>query len=600
MSGVNKDSADAAHEESPTRWQAALFRLKTAAFQLRRCWKNSTGQRPRRFSRGALDETCAVLAEVRSGLFSGTAPSEFALQAGKVQNLRVAARALHGLAIPAQGLWSFWAHVPRPTPRRGFAKGRELREGCVVPSIGGGLCQLSNALYDAARRANFAIVERHAHSRRLLGSAAIAGRDATVFWNYVDLRFRAPAPVQLEVILTAEELVVRFRGVGKTARDSAQPPHSPEPASMEEEIESCETCGVTTCFRHATAARLPTHARTAWLLDAFQPEFNLWMIEQRRPDDVPFVPLDSRRFGFGPYRWTTSRGVRQAPWTVLKRSMISRRLAAQGAERQRALLQMDAALAASYGRRLPALATHLVVSQNLLPFLWQRGDLGGRTFDVLMTRLPLWKLEERLDQACAAHPESRTLADFRAPRALLAAESAALAAARHWITPHSQIANLASSRAIHLPWPAAPRAPAPRGKWLVFPASTLGRKGAWEMRSLAREFRLPVRLCGPVLEAPDFWRGLETEPAHADWLTGALAVVLPAWVEHQPRRLLQAAAAQIPVIASEACGFTGVEGIITVPCGDLPSLRAALQAAVRSPESLTATKAQHFDGLSRT
>lgn len=50
---------------------------------------------------------------------------------------------------------------------------------------------------------------------------------------------------------------------------------------------------------------------------------------------------------------------------------------------------MDAELARIYARRIPYTATHLVVSQNLLPHLWREGALAGRTFDVLMTRLPL-------------------------------------------------------------------------------------------------------------------------------------------------------------------------------------------------------------------
>ena len=36
-----------------------------------------------------------------------------------------------------------------------------LSRGCIIPSIGGGLCQISNALYDAALLAELEIVERH-------------------------------------------------------------------------------------------------------------------------------------------------------------------------------------------------------------------------------------------------------------------------------------------------------------------------------------------------------------------------------------------------------------------------------------------------------
>src|SRR5206468_12891452 len=116
-----------------------------------------------------------------------------------------------GLCRPGGGLFRFWAQVQRPMRRLGFVRGRELREGCVIASVGGGLCQLSNALYDVALTAGCAIVERHAHSRRLPGSMAALGRDATIFWNYVDLRFRPAVDCQLEVTLDRDRLTVALR-----------------------------------------------------------------------------------------------------------------------------------------------------------------------------------------------------------------------------------------------------------------------------------------------------------------------------------------------------------------------------------------------------
>jgi glycosyltransferase involved in cell wall biosynthesis len=52
--------------------------------------------------------------------------------------------------------------------------------------------------------------------------------------------------------------------------------------------------------------------------------------------------------------------------------------------------------------------------------------------------------------------------------------------------------------------------------------------------------------------------------------------VLPAFVEHKPRRLLQAVAAGVPVIASDACGVSSVSGITTVVSGDAVALRDGL------------------------
>lgn len=565
-------------EALPSRMQAVAFLAKATVFRLRRLLQDGTQGRPPRLTRGHASSQRPVVATARGPLFASGNGAEFALQAGKVQNLRVAARALHGLEIPSGMVFSFWTHVGRTTRGRGYVEGRELREGCVIPSVGGGLCQLSNALYDCALQAGLEIVERHAHSRRLPGSSAEVGRDATVFWNYVDLRLRADFPWRVHAMLTQDELIVQLLGKPSTStrsglRTAAAPMDQPRVAA-----ESCETCGMISCFRHPSAVGLAQSAIQAWLLDAFQPEHAAYVTAEREPGDHLFLPLDSRRWRVGPYRWPSTgfARVHEAPWTVLQRSWVSRRLAAQGATRQKALLRMDEQLAAAFERRLPPTANHLVVSQNLLPWIWRSGALGGRTFDVLMTRLPMGELERVLDAAAAVHPESPTLADFRAPSAIALAEMEALSAARHWITPHSGIAALAGTRARLLPW----RLPEPRairrGKKVIFPASTLGRKGAWELRAALRELGLPLSLGGPVLEKPDFWKGIDTAPAGADWLEDAAAVVLPAWVEHQPRRLLQAVAAGIPVIATAACGLAGVPGVTTIPTGDTAALREAL------------------------
>jgi hypothetical protein len=453
---------------------------------------------------------------------------------------------------------------------------------------------LSNALFDAALTAGCEIVERHAHTRRLPGSMAAAGRDATIFWNYVDLRFRAPVDCQLDVRLHRGELRVALRRLDSsapavTAGPSIRVP-SPVPATQPDRAaESCETCGMTRCFRNPSAAALPREPVTAWLVDAWWPEHDAWMQARRRPNDVLLLPLDRRTWRTGPYRWE-SRGfarVRSAPLLVLRRSWISRRLAAQGAARQSALLRMDAALAMIYSERIPCTALHLVVSQNLLPFLWRRGVLAGRTFDVLMTRLPLTHLHAQLDRAAQRWPDSPTLADFRADPDLVAAESEALAEAQHWITPHRAVAALAGSRAIVLDWklPAVPRR-AP-GRRLVFPASTLSRKGARELREALPRSDLPLTVAGSPLEGPGFWSGTGAQPAGDDWLADAAAVVLPAWVDHQPRRLLTAIAAGIPVICTPACGLPAGDGVTIVPEGDPAALREAIAAALTSRQART-------------
>ncbi len=554
----------------PTRLQALKFGAKAWCFRVRRGWRNLVSP-TRRHGVREIEQRWPVVAESRAILYPSRIGAEFALQAGKVQNLRIAAKFLNGVSIPAGEVFGFWAQVPRPTSFRGFVAGRELREGCVIPSIGGGLCQLTNALYDAALKAGFEIVERHGHSRQVPGSMAEAGRDATIFWNYVDLRFKPATGAQLEIVLGRGELLVRIRGeapISQPKNHRQSPKSPPKSAAAGELVESCETCGVTSCFRHPSVLGLGEEAVTAWLVDAFWPEHNAYLRDQSRPADWLFLPLDGQRFRLGNYRWDCAQfaRIRQAPVAVARRSVVSRRLAAQGAARQRALLRMDEHLAASYANRIPAEATHLVVAQNLLPFLWRDGVLGGRTFDVLMTRLPLAELEATLDRAARRWPESPTLGDFRANPALLEWERQALDEARFWVTPHSEIARIGGECALKLDWrlPESERlTPTGEGGRWLFPASTLGRKGAWEVRELARKLDLPIKLSGPNLEFPGFWDGIDVEPGEPGKfsLDGVRGVILPAWVEHQPRRLLQAAAAGLPVFASPACGLEGVDGV---------------------------------------
>jgi hypothetical protein len=423
-------------------------------------------------------------------------------------------------------------------------------------------------------------VERHAHSHRVAGSQTAAQRDATVFWNYVDLRFAPTADCQLRVVLTRDYLVVALHGSGpEQMPPDVQLSRSAADPDIRNAAESCETCGVTECFRHSTAADLPRTGGVTWLVDRFEPEFDRWIQHHRQPEDVLIMPVAP---GIAPaqYLWSSEgfRKVHAAPLATLRRSLISRRLAAQGAERQRMLLKLDHALAAVFVRNIPFTCDHVVVSQNLLPQLWRSGVLGGRTFDVLMTRSPIAHLERVLDEAAAAHPTSRTLADFRAPAELRETETEALAAARCWVTPHSGIAELAGPRSIKLPWatPAAREMPKGDRNLIVFPSSTLARKGCYELREAARELGLKIHFVGQVLETDGFWTG-QGVALHGDgWMAMAAAVVLPAWVEHWPRRLLRAAAAGVPVIASSACGLNGIRNLQECSPGDAGTLRDLL------------------------
>lgn len=600
---ADRVGAVARRDRLPTMWGAVRFSAKAALLRCARTARDLGGVR--RHGQRADLQGGVLLAQSVSPLWSDeNSRADRGLNAGKVQNLRVAVRRLDGTFVPARETFSFWKQIGRATRRRGYVRGRELRQGCLVPSVGGGLCQLSNALYDAALRAGFEMVERHAHTAVVPGSLAEIGRDATVFWNYVDLRFRSAHDFRIEAALTADALSVRFYAdrVSTSAATVSGAAHGVAREAGGRGVPSgdCARCGIEQCFRHVALERSDAEAgRTAFLLDGYWPEYDLYLRSVAERHDAVFVPLDGRRRGTRNYRWDTTcvDTVRESSLLAMRRAFLSRRLAHHGAARQRALLASSRRIALDFAKRLPYDVTHLVVMQHLLPGLVESGCLGGRTYDVLMTGLPMRDLQDALDRAYALHPDSRTLADFRVERTVWEAEERGLAAARRLVTPHTLVAARFPARAVRIPWSAASgtrRGYAAHASnsdaHIVFPASTLGRAGAYEVREVARVLGVRVLLAGPVLEAAGFWDGVVTSACtsfEAALHGGPIAVVLPAFVESQPRRLLLAAARGIPVIASEACGLDGGDGIDVVPAGDVERLRESLVRArsIMSPSS---------------
>jgi len=573
---MNARPAALVRDTLPGRWESALFEAKAWAFRLRRALADLGGGRPRRHPWAAALREAPVLAEFEGSLWPKDEAND-ALVVGKIHNLRLAAQRMHGLEIPAGATFGFWTQLGRATTARGYVVGRELREGCVIPAIGGGLCQLSNAIYDAAVRAGLEVVERHRHSRVLPGSLAEFDRDATVFWNYLDLRLRAPFAWRLEVELDAERLRLCIRGNAPTVPN-------PHPIALRARAAAapgdCTSCGEEQCHRHV-GPQAATRHRT-WLLFEPWPEF-LALLERERgeKDRVLGMPGKGRRAAFASLaRFHAALKTRWSLW----RNQPLPKARGDGLE----------VAARAIARRLRFDDVHLVVEQGLLPWLWRAGELAGRRYDVLMNALPMDAIQQRLDRAAALHPACATLRDFRAPAWLLEAERAALAGAERLIGPHAQVLAAAGARAHGLEWTATARArQAPSrvdGRPVVlFPASALARKGILELVAALEGLDVTVLAPPGAAESADVWRNAAVEHVAtiAEGLARADLVVLPAWVEHQPRSLLAAIARGIPVVATAACGLPDSASWRRVPEGDAAALRDAIVASLAAAMPLS-------------
>ncbi len=109
-------------------------------------------------------------------------------QRNRTHNLKLAASVVNETVImPGQEFSLNEALGPRIIDR-GYKNAPTYINGRSVPTPGGGVCQIATTIYNAALLAGLEITERHHHSKPV--PYCPTGRDATVYYGALDLRFR--------------------------------------------------------------------------------------------------------------------------------------------------------------------------------------------------------------------------------------------------------------------------------------------------------------------------------------------------------------------------------------------------------------------------
>ncbi len=83
---------------------------------------------------------------------------------GRCENIAIAAALIDGVTVQAYGEFSFNTTVGKRTAEAGFRQAKIILNGEYVKGVGGGVCQVSTTLYNAALKAGLEIVEYHPHS----------------------------------------------------------------------------------------------------------------------------------------------------------------------------------------------------------------------------------------------------------------------------------------------------------------------------------------------------------------------------------------------------------------------------------------------------
>ena len=106
----------------------------------------------------------------------------------RVYNVQLMAKFLNGQVIKPGQTFSFNKRVGPRTPERGFKEGQAIVGGLLLPSIGGGVCQVATTVFDAAFYAGLPIKSRVNHAWYI--SHYAMGMDATVADGGPDLVFK--------------------------------------------------------------------------------------------------------------------------------------------------------------------------------------------------------------------------------------------------------------------------------------------------------------------------------------------------------------------------------------------------------------------------
>ena len=107
---------------------------------------------------------------------------------GRVTNLKVAAERCNNTILYPGEEFSYNKALGTRTVANGFAPGHSFAGGKVVTTIGGGICQVSSALYNVVLEADLEVTNRVAHG--LYVEYVKPSLDATVVDGVIDFKFK--------------------------------------------------------------------------------------------------------------------------------------------------------------------------------------------------------------------------------------------------------------------------------------------------------------------------------------------------------------------------------------------------------------------------
>ncbi len=133
-------------------------------------------------------------------------------EANRIHNVQLVAHLVDGTLIRPGGTFSFNGTTGERTAEKGFLEAPVIINGELQTGLGGGVCQVSTTVFNAAYEAGLDIIARTNHA--LYISHYPLGRDATVNYPDTDLRFVNDTPhwMLLRTYVGSSSLIVALYG----------------------------------------------------------------------------------------------------------------------------------------------------------------------------------------------------------------------------------------------------------------------------------------------------------------------------------------------------------------------------------------------------
>lgn len=132
-------------------------------------------------------------------------------------NAQLAARSINNTIIQPQEIFSFNSKAGPYTANRGYVPSTVIVNNRYVQGMGGGVCRISTALYNAAIDAGLPVIESHRHTMPV--GYAKPGRDAAVAYGILDLKLKNSKDNPIQIITKTSNGIISVAFIEKETKE---------------------------------------------------------------------------------------------------------------------------------------------------------------------------------------------------------------------------------------------------------------------------------------------------------------------------------------------------------------------------------------------